>query len=296
MQSFVDVLETRMSALARTVPADGGLKRQPLLDALDLRTADASARAPRGRGFQSSVLAAVTDQRVAVSVQTGRAKTNNEGLLAVLAGADDPTVSWLVLVVADKYKGAATALPVTRDIEALASAVGVDLDLEGVVVLTFGGQPAPVRREVGATAAAPVAAVRGPDGTSVQVARVDRGTEPVVSLPIVVPGIEPGPVERRVAQAVVGSPRFRRQVSAAGRHALDDASAERLIAVLLAGRGKVSRAELAGALDLAPHAASTTVASLRRLMNVEGYDVVAVDLVAVVLDEALMREQFDLRV
>jgi len=285
-----------MPALERAVPADGGLKRQPLLDALDLRTADASARAPRGRGFQASVLAAVTDERVAVSVQTGRAKTNNEGLLAVLAGADDPTVSWLVLVVADKYKGAATASPVTRDVEAMASAVGIELDLEGVVVLTFGGQPSgPVRREVGAGAAALVAAAPERDASSVPVTRVERGAEPVVSLPVVVPGIEPGPNERRVAQAVVGSSRFRRQVSAGGRHALDDASAERLIAVLLAARGKVSRAELAGALNLAPHAASTTVASLRRLMNVDGYDVVGVDPVAVVLDDALMREQFDVQ-
>jgi hypothetical protein len=77
----------------------------------------------------------VPDERIAVTVQAGRAWTNNEALLAVLAAAGQPAVDWLVLPVPMIYKGSAQYPQIVQQLQALATADGVGLDLKGLVVL-----------------------------------------------------------------------------------------------------------------------------------------------------------------
>lgn len=117
----------------------GGLRRLDLLATvgdvaknLDLQLSDAAT-------YGAAEIDLVGHrQRVAVSVQAGRAWTNNGALVAVLGAACFPGIDWLVAAVPERYKGTVTARRIQRDISALAaSANGVRLDLKGVLILSF---------------------------------------------------------------------------------------------------------------------------------------------------------------
>lgn len=88
--------------------------------------------------FSSHLLDAVSGaDRSAVSVQAGRAHTNNEALLGVLAAASHPLVDWLILVVPERYKNSGAYVGVTAQLDALASSPGIGLDLCGIAVVAF---------------------------------------------------------------------------------------------------------------------------------------------------------------
>lgn len=74
---------------------------------------------------------------IAVSVQTGRAYTNNGALLAVLAAASHRPVDWLVIAVPDAYKGGAQAEPVVIQVRHLLRTRGITLDLDGVAIVPY---------------------------------------------------------------------------------------------------------------------------------------------------------------
>jgi hypothetical protein len=76
-------------------------------------------------------------ERLAVSVQAGRAWTNNGALLAVLAAAAESGVEWLLALVPFTYKTGAQFPPVVDQLRALAGSSGVDLDLRGIAVVAY---------------------------------------------------------------------------------------------------------------------------------------------------------------
>ena len=100
--------------------------------------------------------------------------------------------------------------------------------------------------------------------------------------------------EEQLARAVVSSEVFTRQAARAGRAALPDATVARVLTVLLAGNGRAHRDTVATAAGVPAGRFPPTLAMLRRLLNVDGYDVVSMDPdgVTVVLDAPLMRTQF----
>lgn len=99
-------------------------------------------------------------------------------------------------------------------------------------------------------------------------------------------------VERLVASRVYATQRSR-----AGRRALGDDVVTAVLAVLVARGGRAHRETVAAAAGVAEVNLEPTLAALRRLLNVEGYQVVGEDPdgVTIVLDEKLLTEQFELR-
>lgn len=282
--------EGRMPDLTRTVPSNGGLKRTQLLNALDPGSLGLSFAPPTPRAF-SGAIDLVSPSGVAISIQTGRAKTNNDGVLAVIAGASQPGVSWVLLVLPEKYKGSTTASPVVRDVQSLADSAGVHLALEGVVILTFPAVSTPGERR---TDRAPVNPARSSSGT--RTAFPTLGASPLQSA-AARPAIalaEPSPADVELAHAVVASATYRAQVARSGRHALPPDVVCKLVAQLLASGGRTSTAVLAEAAGLGGRSFSPTFAALRRVLNVDGYDVLTLedDAVAVRLNSRLLREQF----
>ena len=85
-------------------------------------------------GSLSSVL---SGRKVGISVHGGRAFTNNEALVAVLAAADHADIDWLIEVMPDRYKGGPTFDKVRGQLEQLQSARGIDLHLIGVTIIGF---------------------------------------------------------------------------------------------------------------------------------------------------------------
>ncbi|NUU18454.1 hypothetical protein HP550_14450 [Cellulomonas humilata] len=132
------ILDARMSYLSKVIPPDGGLRKNDLLAALEPDTLGEPLTPPGDHPF-ANVLDLVSPSGMAISVQTGRAKSNNEAILAVLAGASHPHVRWVALVLPDRYKGSSTAPSVERDVRSLVTSVGVTLDLTGILVLVYEG-------------------------------------------------------------------------------------------------------------------------------------------------------------
>jgi len=89
---------------------------------------------------------------------------------------------------------------------------------------------------------------------------------------------------------------FAAQRRRARRIPLDLALAETVLRELLSVGGQLSQTALAATAGIPEFRMPGTMAALRRLLNVEGYEVLRYDLDAgrVVLDEALLRQQFDL--
>ncbi|GAA3754337.1 BREX-2 system phosphatase PglZ [Microbacterium kribbense] len=100
-----------------------------------------------------------------------------------------------------------------------------------------------------------------------------------------------------VADLLLASDVYRDRRSAGGRHALSDAVLRAVIRALVDGGGRAHRDTIAAAAGVASSSLSGVLASLRRLLNVEGYAIIEVDPdhVTVTLNEKLLREQFGIR-
>jgi hypothetical protein len=99
-----------------------------------------------------------------------------------------------------------------------------------------------------------------------------------------------------VAGAVLRSAVYRGQRGIAGRVAVSDQRVRALLEALLeAPDRRLRRHRAATALQVSPPAIPGAVAQVGRLLNVEGYKVIALDVdgETVVLDETLLREQFE---
>lgn len=426
-----------MAHVARAIPADGGLRKRDLLDALDPAQLGEPLTRPDPRAFGANVIDLVSRSGMAISMQTGRAKTNNEGLVAVLAAAAMPAATFAALILPERYKGSSTAPPVERDVRALAGTTGISLALHGVLILTYGeGGPAADPTELATTVPSAAPAVRTPprltdeessaqinwtreeillacdlvrendwwelrptdtrvvelsrllqvpfahpvrgrpanfrnpnsvsrktadlmtrlphyEGRATKGGRLDGlvldeflanpvalaeeardlrdrirsgewgavpGEAPVGMLKsrslgeaaadtsagtlaphppapaarAAVRAIMPDGHEMRLARAIVESRTYREQHARSGRHALADGVVEQVLAQLVAGKGRVPIGVLAAAAGSADRSFDPAFAALRRLLNVDGYDVVSLepDLVTVRLDLGLVRDQF----
>ncbi len=103
---------------------------------------------------------------------------------------------------------------------------------------------------------------------------------------------------RRTAAEVTGSAAYKTVRRISARVAISDEQIADLLAVLLeAPGGRVTPAQAATALAVAPAGLRGAILHAQRLLNVEGYPVLRVDAdgATVILDELLLREQFGLR-
>jgi hypothetical protein len=117
--------------------------------------------------------------------------------------------------------------------------------------------------------------------------------------PTATPEAAPGPGDRGriVAEAVVSSRIYESQRRIAGRVSISDDRVRDLLAALLAAPdARLSPAQAAIALAVAPVALRGAIVHAQRLLNVEGYPILRVDAdgATVILDEPLLREQFGL--
>lgn len=138
MLQCVARLERAQHRLRATETPSGGLKR-PLLRAALLGALDGSATPPVSSAeFGHTELDAVLlSDKVAISVQAGRASNNNQALIAVLAAAADPGSEWLVLVVPERYSSFTPYIKVVEQLDELAASDGIDLDLRAVAVIGY---------------------------------------------------------------------------------------------------------------------------------------------------------------
>ncbi|WP_256041345.1 BREX-2 system phosphatase PglZ [Cryobacterium sp. SO1] len=104
------------------------------------------------------------------------------------------------------------------------------------------------------------------------------------------------PVGLSLTRRVIESEIFVGQQLRAGRGALNSAVVAAMLDLLLSHDGRVHKDTLAATAGIAANAIEPTLAMLRRLLNVEGYEVVATDTdgKTVLLDSSLLREQFGL--
>lgn len=124
--------------MAATESPDGGLRRLDLLSTLAPVTRTHSLAVPDSDTFAVTEIDLMSSQAgAAISVQTGRAKTNNGALLSVLAAASMVEVRWLIIVVPERYKGSTTAGPIRKDLLRLARSKGVSLSVDGVQLMSF---------------------------------------------------------------------------------------------------------------------------------------------------------------
>lgn len=97
-------------------------------------------------------------------------------------------------------------------------------------------------------------------------------------------------------EELVASDVYRARRRSGGRHPIEDETVRTIIATLAAGGWRAHRDTLAVAAGIPATSVSGVLASLRRLLNVDGYAVVDLDAdrQTVVLDSTLLREQFHL--
>jgi PglZ domain len=100
-----------------------------------------------------------------------------------------------------------------------------------------------------------------------------------------------------VVEALLTSAIYAEQRSRAGRRALPSSTLTAVLEALVDRGGRAHRDTVAAAAGVATSAFEPTMAALKRLLNIEGYAVVSLDPdgTTVVLDVALLREQFALR-
>lgn len=136
--SIATELELRRRAVRETFSPEGGINRQAVGGVLDstLRAAGFMAGSPATLSPKELDYTSV-DLWTAVSIQAGRAMTNNGALLAVLAAASCPDVDWLILLVPERYKNSATYDAVLRQMKDLEVAAGIRLDLQGVLLVEY---------------------------------------------------------------------------------------------------------------------------------------------------------------
>ncbi len=96
--------------------------------------------------------------------------------------------------------------------------------------------------------------------------------------------------------ALLASPVYADQRRRTGRSAPDDTRVRALLTTLLRNDGRLHEVTLAGTAQVPAARLRNVIAAVRKLLNVEGYDVLSVDAdqVTVVLDVPLLREQFGL--
>lgn len=95
---------------------------------------------------------------------------------------------------------------------------------------------------------------------------------------------------------LLASPVYAEQRRRAGRGAPDDTRVRTILGALLRNGGRLHETTLAGVAQIPAARLRNVLAAVRKLLNVEGYDVLGVDAdqVTVVLDVRLLREQFHL--
>jgi hypothetical protein len=108
-----------------------------------------------------------------------------------------------------------------------------------------------------------------------------------------------GPTVHAAATAVVTSAAYRDQRSRAGRVAVTDEQVTALLtALLLSPAARLPAAKASVALGVAPVALRGAVPHVQRLLNIEGYGVLTVDVdgSTLLLDKDLLRDQFEVSV
>lgn len=111
--------------------------------------------------------------------------------------------------------------------------------------------------------------------------------------------IEPAPVvELSVPEKVLASETYASQRARAGRMALPDDEVLRALTHLISRDGRANRESLASIMAVPAASMGNTLAVLKRMLNIEGYEVIDLDAdgVTVVLNEALLVDQFELDV
>jgi PglZ domain len=108
---------------------------------------------------------------------------------------------------------------------------------------------------------------------------------------------EPARPAGRLADAVISSATYRAQKRLAGRVSTTDDQIRSLLTRLLAGGNRMTPGVAATVLEVPVSALRGAVAHVQRLLNVEGYAVLRRDPdgETLILDDALLREQFEVR-
>jgi hypothetical protein len=142
---------------------------------------------------------------------------------------------------------------------------------------TFAGTANPARQATAQRRPKPAAAIPGQVGLDLEILSVGV-TAPRVS----------------VLEEVLASGIYLAQKSRYGARAADDDVVRAVLASLLDRSGRAHRDTLASAAGIPAARMTGTLNVLRRQLNIEGYEVLSIDNdeVTVVLDEALLREQF----
>jgi len=96
--------------------------------------------------------------------------------------------------------------------------------------------------------------------------------------------------------ALLASSAWKVQAQAASRLRIDESQVRRVLGAFEGRGGRLTRQALAHELDLPLVRVSGVVTALRRVLNVDGYEVLEVDAASdtLTLNEALLRKQFDL--
>lgn len=138
MSAAAALIASGAASLRGTQSDKGGLKRDPLRAVLHGLVGEHGRHPPAGTTFASDQIDLMLNEApVGITVHAGRAWMNNEALLAVLGAACAPAVDWLILVVPQSYMRSAQHPHIVQQIASLAAASGVDLDLQGVAIVSF---------------------------------------------------------------------------------------------------------------------------------------------------------------
>ena len=97
-----------------------------------------------------------------------------------------------------------------------------------------------------------------------------------------------------LVDGLLASPIYQAQRARYGARAADDDVVRRVVTVLASAGGRLHRDSVASAAGIPAPRMTGMLTVLRRQLNVEGYDVLALDpdQVTVLLDVTLLREQF----
>lgn len=141
---------------------------------------------------------------------------------------------------------------------------------------------------IAATAPTPRATVRAPARTATPGQGVLEIEIPEPTLTVADSSVE------ALVVAVLASPIYQAQKARYGARAASDDVVRSAVTVLLAQSGRIHRDTLATAAGIPAIRLPGTLAALRRQLNVEGYDVLSIDVddVTVILDITLLRQQF----
>jgi len=134
----VAVIESAEAQVRATLTETGGIHRSTVASVLEPSLRRSGFRVGSDATFGSTEIDfSAPSLLAALSIQAGRAATNNGGLLATLAAASCEDVDWLVLLVPERYKNSATGDAVEKQLRNLAVAHGVRLDLQAVLLVRY---------------------------------------------------------------------------------------------------------------------------------------------------------------